>query len=234
MTAAIGSPPTLHCASPERRHVVEDADAKLAWRVSLPGASTYDRAADVLRRLQASGANAVDLLPLAMPTSWMVNAKANSRAMQRWQQKPMLDAWGALLELVAFDMAPDGWLATPADEKEMIGNLVAALASGADGATLTAITKVLALLRPQLVPLMDDAAIAFALGLVPMPETAEKPSAPPSAFVPMLDWFARAVVDNDDALVGVAARHTAVTLDQAQTLDRLLWVESWGKREMPK
>lgn len=226
--------PTLLCAAPERTHVIEDADAKLVWRVSLPGASTYDRAADVLRRLQASGANAVDLLPLAMPTSWMVNAKATSRAMQRWQQNPMRDAWGALLELVAFDMAPDGWLATPADEKDMVGKLVAALASGADGATLAAITKVLALLRPQLVPLMDDAAIAFALGLVPTPDTAEKPVAPPSAFVPMLDWFARAVIDNDEALLGIASRHTAVTLDQAQALDRLLWIESWGKREMPK
>lgn len=226
--------PTLVCTAPERRHVIEDADAKLVWRGSLPGASTYDRAADVLRRLQANGASAVDLLPVALPASWMVNAKATSRAMQRWQQKPMVDVWAALLELVAVDMAPDGWLATPVEEKDMIVKLVTALATGADGATLTAVTKVLALLRPQLVPLMDDAAIAFALGLVPMPETAEKPSAPPSAFVPMLDWFARAVVDNDESLVGIAARHTAVTLDQTQVLDRLLWVESWGKREMPK
>jgi hypothetical protein len=38
---------------------------------------------------------------------------------------------------------------------------------------------------------MDDAALHFALGAVPRPDTADTPSAGVELFVPMLDWFAR-------------------------------------------
>lgn len=134
------------------RHTIEDAAAKLARRAALPGASTYDRAAHALRTLQAGGAAAIDLLPLALPASWMVNAPATSRAMQRWLAPPAVDAWAALLELVAFDLSPEGWLALEPEVRASCTYVVAALASGDDGATLGAVTKVLALLRPQIVP----------------------------------------------------------------------------------
>ena len=209
---------------------IEDPDAKLLWRGALPGASTYDRAAHALRALQAQGAAAIDLLPLALPASWMVNAKATSHAMQRWLTRPAMDAWAAILEGIGFGLAPAEWLALSAAERDAVAGAVAALANGEHGATLAAVSKVLALLRPQIVPLMDDAALWFALELVAEPSTADAPSAPASAFAPMVDWFAQQVIDRDSELIAIAVRHDRAVLDAAQTLDRLVWIESWGYR----
>jgi len=209
---------------------IEDADGKLRWRAALPGASVFDRAAQALRERAAQGADPLDLLPLALPATWMVNAKATSRAMQHWLSPEVEPAWAALLETLAFDLAPEAWLALAPGSKELAGRAVEALATGVEGATLCAVTKVLALLRPQLVPLMDDAALWFALELVAEPKTADAPSAPPSAFVPMMDWFAGEVVANEAALIALAAEHDRAVLDATQTLDRLLWMESWGQR----
>ena len=212
-----------------RRFVVADGEAKLRFRASLPGAFGYDQAAHVLRALQADGVPADVLLPLAMPTSWMVNARASSRAFQRWLTLPALDVFQELLRALPENASPSSWLETGDSERDHVTELVTALV-GNEGATLTALTKVLALLRPQLVPLMDDAAIWFALDAVPRPTTADAPSGKPSLFVPMLDWFSRSVTDNEDALVSLAAKHDRAVLDAPQTLDRLLWIESWGHR----
>lgn len=209
---------------------IQDAGEKLRWRGALAGASTYDRAASALRVLQANGAEAFELLPLALPASWMVNAKATSRAMQRWLSPSRADAWRALLDGVSADLSPEGWLALPHAEREGCAVAVEELATGIDGESLAAVTKVLALLRPQIVPLMDDAALWFALELVPEPDTADKPEAPPRAFVPMLDWFAEQLVANEEPLTTLAAGHDRAVLDVAQTLDRILWVESWGNK----
>jgi hypothetical protein len=213
-------------------HGIDEPDEKLNWRAGLPGASCFDRAAHSLRALQAGGANAVDLLPLALPASWMVNAKATSRAMQHWLEPSSRDAWSAVLDGIAFHMGPADWLEMSASDREAVASAVERLAAGGskDGTSLAAVTKVLALLRPQLVPLMDDAAIWFALESVPEPATADAPAAPASAFIPMLDWFAREVIAHEEALVALAVRHDRAVLDAAQTLDRLLWVESWGHR----
>ena len=212
------------------RWTIDDAEDKLRWRAALAGASTYDRAANTLRVLQATGVEAVHLLPLALPASWMVNAKATSRAMQRWLSPSRADAWLALLDAISADLSPEGWLALPAADREGCARAVEQLATGDHGESLAAVTKVLALLRPQIVPLMDDAALWFALERVPEPATADKPSAPPSAFVPMLDWFADQVIACEAPLMALAARHDLAVLDAAQTLDRLLWMESWGTR----
>lgn len=211
---------------------IVDAPAKLDWRGSLPGASTYDRAACSLRVLQAEGANGVDLLPLAMPSSWLVNAKASSRTMQRWLTRPALEHWAALLDTIPFEIAPEEWLAADAKVRDACTSHVTALVAAfpGEGSSLAAVTKVLALLRPQIIPLMDDAALAFALELVPMPETADRPSAGAAAFAPMLDWFARETLAHEKELVALAALHTLAVLDGPQVLDRLLWVESWGER----
>lgn len=209
---------------------IDDAGDKLRWRAALPGASVFDRAAQALRERAAEGADALALLPLALPASWMVNTRATSRAMQRWLSPEAEPAWAALLETIAFDLSPEGWLTLPPDSKALAARAVEALATGAEGATLCAVSKVLALLRPQLVPLMDDAALWFALELVAEPTTADRPSAPPSAFVPMMDWLSREVVANEAALVALASGHERAVLDATQTLDRLLWMESWGQR----
>ena len=209
---------------------IEDVDAKLRWRHGLPGASTYDRAAHALRALQAQGAAAIDLLPLALPASWMVNAKATSHAMQGWLTRPSLEAWAVILDGIGFTLGPAEWLAVAPAERAEIARAVTALAHGEHGATLAAVTKVLALLRPQIVPLMDDAALWFSLDLVPEPKTADAPAAPPSAFAPMLDWFAEQIIASEKELIAAAVRHGGAVLDAAQVLDRVLWIESWGHR----
>ena len=127
-------------------------------------------------------------------------------------------------------MSPEEWLAAPAELRESVSAAVTHLAGVGEGAGLAAVTKVLAALRPQLVPLMDDAALWFALESPSRPESAETPSAPSTLFLPMLDWFADAVRLSERALVAVAVRHPDAVLDAAQVLDRLLWVESWGYR----
>lgn len=211
---------------------IADAGAKLDWRAALPGASTYDRAACSLRVLQAEGANGLDLLPLAMPSSWLVNAKASSRTMQRWLARPALEHWAALLDAIPFELAPEEWLAADAALRDGCTAHVKALADvfPKEGSSLVAVTKVLALLRPQIVPLMDDAALAFTLELVPVPESADRPSAGAEAFAPMLDWFARETIAHEKELVALAAAHTMAVLDGPQVLDRLLWMESWGEK----
>jgi hypothetical protein len=62
-----------------------------------------------------------------------------------------------------------------------------------DGHGAGAMSKALALLAPAAAPLMPDAAIAFALGTVPMPElkNADAQTASIDAFCPMMTWFAR-------------------------------------------
>jgi hypothetical protein len=205
-------------AGAARPWTIVDADTKLAWRAQLPGASGFDGAAHVLRGLQARGADALDLLPLALPASWMVNSSATARAFRRWMGSEGRGAWEELLRIVDFTLSFEGWLSLDDPARATAERLVAALAPDAEGASLTAVSKVLALLRPQVVPLMDEAAVSFALDL----------SAAPRAFVPMMDWFARAALAAADALVAVAARHDHAVLDAAQVLDRLVWFDSSG------
>lgn len=206
---------------------IEEPDEKLAWRGGLPGASTFDRAAHTLRALQAEGVTAIDLLPVALPASWMVNSKATSHTMQRWLSPAAQGAWSTITTVIAFGLGPAEWLSLPQAEREAVTAAVKALivagdgdGDGKDGASITSVTKVLALLRPQIVPLMDPAALRFALEIDPAP----------ASFVPMLDWFAREVVAHEEELVAIAVRHRLAVLDAAQVLDRLVWMESAGNR----
>ncbi len=210
---------------------IEEPDEKLSFRAGLPGAFGFDQAAHLLRALQAEGVAAVDLLSVALPTSWMVNAKASSRAFQRWLLPPARDTWQDLLERLGPTMGVDGWRAMDPDDREAVLADVATLAA-VEGAGLAAVSKVLGLLRPQLVPLMDDAAIAFAIGAVPAPDE-ERATAGPEVFGPMMDWFAGQVLRGERELIAIAARHRAAVLDAAQVLDRLLWMDAWGERYRP-
>ncbi len=204
-------------------------EAKLTWRASLPGARTYDESAHVLRCLQASGSNAIDLLPLAFPSSWLVNAKASSRAFRRWSAAPARAAWTTLFD--ALPRSPEEWLELPESRRTEVSGAATVLADGVEGASLAAVTKVLALVRPEVVCLMDDAALWFALeNPAVCPVNADSPTAPSSLFVPMLDWFAESVVREAETLDALAESHSEVILDGSQALDRLLWVESWGHR----
>jgi hypothetical protein len=105
-----------------------------------------------------------------------------------------------------------------------------ALAALAGNGGLAALSKVLALLCPEIIPLMDDAALWFALGAVPCPSTADKPTAGAEWFVPMVDWFVDAIEGARGPLDELATSIPDGPMDAAQVLDRLLWFESWGYR----
>lgn len=203
-----------------------EAHAMLSRRAGLPGAYGWDQAAHVLRALEAEGVGAIALLPLALPTSWMVNAKATSRTFRAW----LTPRWHAAFEGVLAALDPSQpW---PELDGARIQGLVDELAR-APGAGLAALTKVLALLRPSLVPLMDDSALAVTLGAVPLPETDDAPTAGPEHFTPMMDWFHRELARNERALVDLARDHTEAVLEPAQVLDRVLWYVSFGHRHFP-
>ena len=205
---------------------VDDPAELLRYRASLPGASGYDAAVQALRELP-SEVDELALLPLVLPTSWMVNSTATSRTFRAWRTPEGQQAFGALLTLLPREMSLADWLDTSAEERTAIEAFVRILARAESG-SLVAVTKVLSLYRPHLVALMDDAAIAFALGTVAHPATADESRAGPELFVPMLDWFAREHAREEPALFELAWSHTEAVLDTAQVLDRLLWVVSWG------
>jgi hypothetical protein len=215
--------------------------AKLQVRGRLPGAFGFDLAADTYRKARRAGLDPADLVPLALPGSWMVNNKVPSPVFQRWLQPALRPIWSRLVLLLTGDAS--AWLARSPDERAQVAADLRLLAHhdlAARGVAVSAdstapgaaagLSKVLALLCPDTVPLMDDAALHFALGAVPRPETADTPSAGVELFVPMLDWFARAVLANMPALTTLADAYLHAPLGPAQALDRLLWFETWGYR----
>jgi hypothetical protein len=218
-----------------RDWIFTEPAAKLAWRASLPGAYGYDQAAHELRILGATGAAPEHVLALALPASWMVNSKATSITFRAWLTPEGRDAWIGLLDAVGESMSPEGWLSAEGD-RDYAARAVAVLSEAGAGASLAAVSKVLALFRPQLVPLMDDAALAFWLGPreeLPADLDADRPRGAASLFVPAMDAFARAMRSLEPALVRLAADHHDAVLDAAQALDRLVWVDSWGYRHDP-
>jgi len=215
------------------------AAAKLQVRGRLPGAFGFDLAADTYRKARRAGLAPADLVPLALPGSWMVNNKVPSPVFQRWLQPALAPVWTRLALL----LGDDAWLARGPDERAQVEADLYSLARHDAAArnpgvappaeppgAAAGLSKVLALLCPDTVPLMDDAALHFALGAVPRPDTADTPGAGPGLFVPMLDWFARAVLANAAALAELAAGYPHAPLSPAQVLDRLLWFETWGYR----
>lgn len=201
-------------------------EEKLALRASLPGAYGFDQAAHGFRRARAAGAPMGALVPAAMPASWMVNNKASSPVFQRWLTPPVAEAWEALADTLVGG-APQ-WQSLEPDLRDELVRVVGALCTAGQGAA--AVSKVLALLVPETVPLMDDAAVWWALGAVPRPDTADAPQAGAAVFAPMLDWFSAAQAAQPAALTALARAHHAAVLDGAQVLDRLLWFDSWGWR----
>ncbi len=201
---------------------------KLLLRGALPGAYGYDLAAHAFSRAKAAGVPVRELLAPALPTSWMVNSRAASPTFQRWLQSPCVEAWAELLSLV--DVEPAAWLARDAQTAARVATLFLQL--GIDGHGPAAVSKVLALLAPRAVPLMDDAAIHLLTGGVPEPKDADHPSAGPQHAVPMLDAFCRKVVAEEGMLRALAAQYALCPLTPGQVADRLLWFDSWGHRHL--
>jgi hypothetical protein len=198
---------------------IEEANAKLTLRAKLPGARVFDLAAESLRKGRAAGMSVVEQLPLALPASWCVNSPAPSTVFRRWALPPQRDVWPLLIDVL--EEPRTGPL-----DAESTGAVLAALrALGPEAFGVEAISKVLALLVPEAVPLMPAPARAFVLG--------ESAPADASAFVAMVDWFAAAVQEGGAELASWAKAHDDVSLSAAQALDRLLWFDSEGHRHFP-
>lgn len=193
--------------------------AKLELRATLPGARVFDLVAESLRKARAAGMSALDRLPLALPASWCVNSPAPSTVLRRWALPPQREVWISLVEVL--EETPQGPL--DAESKEAL--LAALRVLGPEPFGVEAMSKVLALLVPDAVPLMPAAARTFVLG--------ESAPSDASAFVAMIEWFAVAVGEGKVELASWAASHEEVPLSPAQVLDRLLWFDSDGHRHFP-
>jgi hypothetical protein len=199
---------------------------KLRARARLPGAYAFDCAGHALRLAQSKGVARIDLLAAALGSSWLVNNTVPSPIFRRWLTTPLVGTWLALL--TALEASP--WASAREEERWVIEDATRTLA--VDGHGAGALSKVIALLFPDLVPLMPDAAIAFAIGAVPLPPS-DKPdeqTAPATLFGPMMDWFTQAVTTNEGVLETLAETQAVPPLSGAQALDRLLWFDSVGYR----
>jgi hypothetical protein len=192
---------------------VDDAARKLSCRARLPGARVFDLAAESLRQASARGASAEERLYLALPASWLVNSPAISQVLRRWALPPDRDVWIALLDA----LEPGNQIVRrEASIKEAIRSL------GSEAYAIEAISKVAALLVPDVVPLMPSPARAFVLG--------EAAGADEEAFFAMASWLVREARANGPELEALAEGHKEVRLSGAQVLDRLVWFDSEGYR----
>ena len=193
---------------------------KLSYRAQLPGARVYDLVGRGLRTAQSRGVGAVDRLMFALPASWLVNSPAVSKVLRRWALPPHDETCLALLEVL--EGGPDAW-AEDAGTAESVRLALASL--GDEPYVVEAVSKVMALLVPDAVPLMPAPARAFVLG--------EADRDHPDAFMRIVEWFARTVIEQRAALEAIARDHTEVQLTAGGVLDRLLWFDSEGHRHFP-
>ncbi len=200
---------------------VREAGRKLAYRAQLPGARVFDLVGQSLRSAKARGVGAGDRLTLALPASWLVNSPAISKVLRRWALDPHREACLALIDV--FERGPVEWSADPGTG-EGIRLCVASL--GEEPYVAEALSKVLALVVPDAVPLMPAPARAFVLG-----EAAKDDR---DAFGRIVDWFARAAMTHATDLARIAGEHREVELTAAGVLDRLLWFDSEGHTHFPK
>ncbi|MEO8797049.1 MAG: hypothetical protein ABI551_04120 [Polyangiaceae bacterium] len=212
------------------RWTVVDALGKLALRGRLPGAFGFDRATEALNRARAAGVAIGDLLPLAFPASWLVNSAIPSPVLAKWQLPPFVGYFRTLI--AQLETGPHAL--ADLDEARLTSTVTPL---GIDGQGAGAISKVVASLVPGAMVLMPDAALAFAIGAPPLPETPDVQTAGAAAFAPMLKWFAGEVATHEAELNDLAARDArarapAKQLTAAQLLDRLIWFESAGYRAM--
>src|SRR5580698_2502807 len=154
---------------------IEGASTKLDLRAKLPGARVFDLVADSLRKVRAAGIPTLDRLALALPASWCVNSPAPSTVLRRWALAPQREVWELLIEVL--EEPRSGPL--DAESSEAIVSGIRVL--GPEEFGVEAISKVLALLVPDGVPLMPPPARAFVLGELGHEDA--------RAFVEIVDWF---------------------------------------------
>jgi hypothetical protein len=195
---------------------VREPEKKLSLRARLPGAFVYDVSTHSLRNAKTRGAPALERIPLAFASSWLVNSPANSKVLRRWALPPQFDVWIALLGVLEGPLTnPGEW----APAKALVARL------GDEPFLVEAVTKVLALLIPTVVPLMPEPARKFLLG--------ESAGADADTFIKIADWFVQTTRAHAEALDAIAGSHEEVALEGPQVLDRLLWFDSEGHRHFP-
>jgi hypothetical protein len=196
--------------------LVEDAARKLVLRGGLPGAFVFDRAAAALRTAKSMRVPIGDRLALALPASWLVNSPAVSRVLQRWAQPPQRDVWLALVETL------EEYGAGASEDDFDAGLALAVRSLGSEPHGIEAASKVLALLVPEVVPLLPTPARVFVLG----PAGAEGEG----AFAAMIRWFVASTAAHREELDALARANDGAPLSGAQVLDRLLWFDAEGHR----
>ncbi len=200
---------------------VREPGKKLAHRARLPGARVFDLVAASLRKAKTAGVSVEDRFNLALPASWLVNSPAISTVLRRWALQPHREACMALID--TFERGPAAWSADPGTTE---GIRLCVTALGNEAYVTEALSKVLALVVPEAVPLMPGPARAFVLGDGAKDE--------PDAFGRMVDWFARAAIAHTTELDRIAREHREVELSGAAVLDRLLWFDSEGHAHFPR
>lgn len=210
----------------DRTWVVTEALRKLVSRAELPGAYCYDRLAEKVHSLSQSGITAYNLLPLCLPGSWLVNGKAPSPVFKTWLSEEMRPHWEVLFELLSG--SPTAVLQRSPAEKARLQAAFDALGDGR--CHLSAVSKVLALLFPEVVPLLEDGAVWLLTRGVERPEVEDNGMAPPAQFVPCVEAFCRAMQQVAPSCEALSHHYGVTQLTSGQVLDRLLWFDAWGHR----
>lgn len=192
---------------------------KLALRGRLPGAFSYDCAVRGLARARAAGVAASELLANAFAASWLVNGGTPSPIFRKWLAPPFVEVWSE----IANALATTPWSELGPEDRAPLGTALGALMI--DGQGVGPVSKALAALAPDAVPLMPDAALCFATGAATRVANADAQTAGAAAFAPMMDWFTKQVGSSAKELADIGRD---ASLTPAQVLDRLLWFDSAG------
>lgn len=192
---------------------------KLGLRGGLPGAFSYDHAVRGIAKARAAGIETRDLLANAFAATWLVNGNTPSPIFRRWLTPPLVEVWTEIAET----LATERWSDLAPEDRTTIGAGLGALMI--EGQGVGPVSKALAALAPDAVPLMPDAALSFAIGAATRVKEADAQTAGAAAFAPMMDWFSAQVARAEPVLAEIA-RGTWLT--PAQVLDRLLWFDSAG------
>ena len=203
-----------------RALTLTDAARKLALRARLPGAHLFDRATHALRQARVLGVPLDARLELALASSWLVNSPAPSSALRALAEPPRFEALQSFAALVG--SLDDTVSERDLPEIEATVDLLAAAWPDAQGRGAEMLSKLLALVGPETVPLLPEPACRLLVG--------EPPSAAGARFVACLTVFRRASLALETGLIALAREHKAAVLEPAQVLDRLLWFDSEGFR----
>src|SRR5690349_3060617 len=91
----------IHVTRPSGRWVFARPADKLTARARLPGAFAFDCAAHAIRLARLREIPAIELVPLALGSSWLVNSAVPSPVFRRWLTPPLAASWIPLLDQLA-------------------------------------------------------------------------------------------------------------------------------------